>query len=50
MVYRSKYSDVHHKYEKCVDGNNIETDNKVSGPSKRLCKNCKDIASGKVKR
>ena len=50
MTYHSKHSDVYHKYEKCVVGNNIEKDNWRAGPSKKPCKNCKDIASGKVKR
>ena len=50
MTYHSKRSDVHHKYEKCVLGNNIESDNKVSGAAKKLCDHCKDIDRGKAKR
>jgi hypothetical protein len=50
MAYHSKHSKIWHKFEKCVDGNNIETDNKVSGPSKKLCDHCKDIERGKAKR
>ena len=50
MAYHSEHSDIHHKYEKCTLGNNIEKDNRVSGPAKKLCERCKDIAKGKVKR
>ena len=50
MTYHSKHSEVYHKYEKCVLGNNIEKDNKKQGPTKKLCDHCKDIERGKVKR
>ena len=50
MAYHSEHSKIYHKHTKCVLGNNIEEDNKVSGTAKKLCDHCKDIDSGKAKR
>lgn len=50
MAYHSKHSKIYHKFEKCVDGNNIEKDNRVVGPARKLCDHCKDIDRGKAKR
>jgi len=50
MAYHSKHSKIYHKFERCVLGNYMEQDNRVSGAAKKLCKHCKDIVSSKAKR
>ena len=50
MAYHSKHSETYHRHNKCVLGNNIEEDNRVQGPAKKLCEHCKDIDRGKAKR
>lgn len=46
--YHSVDSDVYHIYSDCMVGNNIETNKRRPGKGgNRLCKNCREIQSGK---